>query len=147
MDIEKTINGLYSKDNKEAYKILLELEQISEKDNFLYEFFNDFLQMIYEEKYAIRIRGYRLLCKQAKWDKEDKINRIIDKILIQIEDEKPIAVRQKLQALENVINHKKELNNKIKRKIESINCLKYNESMQSLIHKDIQKLLDIIDKK
>jgi hypothetical protein len=146
MDIEKMVEGLYSKDNKEAYSILLELEQISDNGNFLYNYFNEFFQMIYDKKYFIKIRGFRLLCKQAKWDKEDKINKNIDKILLEIEDEKPIAVRQKLQAMESIIHYKPELNNKIQEKIKKINYLTYKESMQGLILNDIQNLLTRIDK-
>jgi hypothetical protein len=145
MDINIMIKSLYSKDTSEAYKILLELEQISEKENFLYNYFDEFVQMIDNEKYDIRVRGYRLLCKQAKWDKGNKINKIIDKILLEIEDEKPIAVRMKLKALEDIVLNKKELNGKIKKKILEMDCSKYKDTMQPLILKDTENILSLIN--
>ena len=146
MDINIMIKALYSKDTSEAYKILLELEKISEKENFLYNYFDEFSQMIDNEKYVIRVRGYRLLCKQAKWDKENKIDNIIDKILREIEDEKPTAVRMKLKSLEDIVLNKKELNGKIKKKILKMDCSKYKDTMQPLILKDIENVLNLINK-
>jgi len=145
MDIKIMIKALYSKDTSEAYKILLELEQISEKEKFLYDYFDEFFQMIYNEKYVIRVRGYRLLCKQAKWDKENKINKNIDKILLEMEDVKPTAVRQKLKALKDIVLNKKELNGKIKKKILGMDCSIYKDTMQPLILKDIENVLKIIN--
>ena len=49
--------------------------------------------MMHDDNSYIRVRGYRLLCKQARWDKLNKINQIIDEILNETEYEKPIAVR------------------------------------------------------
>lgn len=72
-----------------------------------------FLEMIDSNKYVIRVRGFRLLCKQAKWDSENKINEKIDKILSKLDDEKPTAVRLKLKAVHDVIIYKKDLNEKI----------------------------------
>jgi thioester reductase-like protein len=141
------IQALYEKDTKETYQVLLELEKLSEENNSLYHHTDEFFEMIHSEKYVMRVRGYRLLCKQAKWDTENKFANMIDKILLEVEDEKQTAIRQKLKALEDVAKHKKELHQKIKQKITSIDCSKYRETMQSLIEKDIKNLLAIIDKK
>jgi hypothetical protein len=145
MQLENMIQALHEKDTSETYQVLLELEKLSEENNSLYQFIDEFFKMIQSEKYIMRVRGYRLLCKQAKWDTENKINRMIDKMLIEIEDEKQTAIRQKLKALEDVAKHKTELHQKIKQKITSIDCAKYRDTMQSLIAKDITHLLEIID--
>jgi hypothetical protein len=145
-DVATMIRALYEKDTKEAYQVLLELEKLSEENNSLYKYIDTFFEMIQSEKYIIRVRGYRLLCKQAKWDTENKIDHMIEKMLIEIEDEKQTAIRQKLKALEDVAKYKTELHQKIKQKITSIDCSKYRDTMQSLIAKDIQNLLAIIDK-
>jgi len=144
-DVKLMIDTLYSKDEKQAYSSLLMLEQISEETNIVYPYFDTFAEMIYNSHYFIRLRGYRLLCKQAKWDYENKIEMIIEDIIIQIEDEKPTAVRQKIKALEDIVLYKKELNDKIRQGILSLNCSKYKESMRGLIIKDIQNLLKLID--
>jgi len=145
MNIEKMIKVLYSKNVKEAYSILLELEQISEKNNVLYDYTDEFFKMMNDENSYIRVRGYRLLCKQAKWDKFNKINQKIEKILAETEDEKPIAARQKLNALIDIVLNKPELNKKMKQRISSMNISKYKENMRELILNDIENLLKLIN--
>ena len=145
MNAEKMIRALYDKNAKEAYTALLELEQVSEKNDVLYNYFDEFIEMMHNDNSYIRVRGYRLLCKQAKWDKLNKINQIIDEILNETEDEKPIAVRQKISALNDIVINKKELNSKIKQKISRINISKYKESMQKLILNDFKKLLKLLE--
>ena len=145
MNAEKMIRALYDKNAKEAYTALLELEQVSEKNNVLYNYFDEFIEMMHNDNSYIRVRGYRLLCKQAKWDKLNKVNQIIDEILNETEDEKPIAVRQKISALNDIVINKKELNSKIKQKISRINISKYKESMQKLILNDFKKLLKLLE--
>jgi hypothetical protein len=147
MNTEKMIRAFYDKNAKEAYTVLLELEQVSEKSDVLYNCFEEVIEMMHNDNSYIRVRGYRLLCKQAKWDKLNKINQIIDEILYETDDEKPIAVRQKINALNDIVINKKELNTKIKQKISSINISKYKESMQELILRDVTKLLKLLENK
>jgi len=142
MNFENKIKMLYSKNAKEAYSILLELEKISEINDVLYCYLDEFTKMIIDVNSYIRTRGYRLFCKQAKWDKLNKINDKIEEILKSIEDEKPIAVRQKIIALTDVVKYKKELNKIIKQRISCMNLLKYKDSMQELIRNDIKNLIN-----
>lgn len=141
MQIEDNIEPLYNKDGTETYNKLLELEEVSDKSNVLYKHFDEFLEMLASDKYGIRVRGFCMLCKQAKWDVDNKINKNIDKILKLLEDEKPTAVRQYLQSMKDVVKYKKELNLKVKEKLLSINCMKYKDTMQNLILKDIEELM------
>ncbi|GAB6123400.1 hypothetical protein [Dysgonomonas termitidis] len=145
-DLKEKIEALHDKDTKENYANLKELEQLSEASNSLYRYFDEFMNMIYSEKYSVRLRGYILLCKQAKWDVDSKIEKTIDELLEKVEDKKPTAVRMKLKALEDIVPYKKELNTKIKTKVLTIECSKYKDSMEGLIAKDIEHLVDIIDK-
>ena len=145
MDLNLKIEALFDKDTKEAYYNLLLLEQLSETTNKLYPYFYDFFEMIHSEKYVVRVRGYRLLCKQAKWDNENRINEILDELLAHIEDEKPTAVRQKIKSLEDIVPYKKELNDKIKKVALSIDCSRFKDTMSPLITKDIQNLVGLIE--
>jgi len=106
-----------------------------------------FLAMLKNDKYAVRVRGFRLLCKQAKWDTENKINNSIDEILLELDDEKPTAVAQALQFLgHSVVPYKKELSGKIKEAISLIDCSRFKENtMRPLIEREIQKLLKFIE--
>ena len=145
MELSQRIALLYDKDTSIAYANLQGLEAISEEEDSLYCYFDDFLSMLSSEKYVIRVRGVRLLCKQAKWDGENKLNQFINRILSALDDEKPTAVRQALKALEDVAVHKKELHGKLKDKALSINFLAYKDTMHSLIQKDIRSLMQVIE--
>lgn len=145
MEISDQIKRLYEKDTKDAYANLKELEAISEQSGILYPYLNEFVMMLRNDKYVIRVRGFRLLCKQAKWDKDNKINASIEDILAAVHDEKPTAVRQALQYLEYIVSYKNELNPKIKETALSIDCSQFKDTMQPLIVQDISKLVRLIN--
>ena len=145
MDIDAKIQLLYEGDTKEAYANLLELDNISEKEDLLYPYLNEFVSMLKSDKYVVRVRGFRLLCKNAKWDKDNKINQAIDDILLAVHDEKPTAVRQALLYLKYVFTYKKELGDNIMKAALSIDCSIFKDTMQPLIFKDIQNLVQLID--
>lgn len=140
--MKEKIKNLYNEDNNSAYKTLLELETITTESNELYNYFNEFLKMLNNEKTFIRVRGFRLICSLAKWDNENKINKNIDIILKELEDEKGTSVRQCLEKLNLILMHKIELTNIIENKVRNLELSKYKESMQFLIKKDIDYILE-----
>ena len=101
--------------------------------------------MLDNEKSFIRVRGFRFICKNVKWDKYNKIDNSIEKILQELNDEKPTSVRQCLKAIEEIIIYKPNLKYTIKEKLLKINYLNYKDSMQSLIFKDVEKILMLIN--
>ena len=135
------IEKLYSKDDKAAYNVLLELEAMAAESNELYDYFNEFLNMLNDERTFVRVRAFRLICALAKWDKDNKINKNIDSILLELDDDTSTSVRQCLNKLKLFLIYKPELSKKIKEKLNHLNLSKYKESMQSLIKKDIVSLL------
>lgn len=139
--MKEKIKNLYNEDNNSAYKTLLELEIITTESNELYNYFNEFLKMLNNEKTFIRVRGFRLICSLAKWDNENKINKNIDIILKELEDEKGTSVRQCLEKLNLILIHKIELTDIIENKVRNLELSKYKESMQFLIKKDIDYIL------
>lgn len=141
MDISEKLALLYEKDTSQAYACLQELEALSEREGTLYEHFDVFLSMLSSEKYVVRVRGFRLICKQARWDTQDKLNKNIDTILLILGDERPTAVRQALKALEYVVVYKKELHEIIRNKAMAIDPLIYKDTMHSLLQKDVRSLL------
>lgn len=134
------LEDLY-KDNKTAYKKLLELEQLTTESNELYGYFDELLSMLNSEKSFVRIRGFRLICSLSKWDNENKINENIDKILDCFDDNNGINIRQYLSKINLILLYKIELTDKIVNKLKTINIFKYKETLQSLIEKDIKELL------
>lgn len=139
--MENEIKILYDKDDKEAYHKLIELESISTESDELYDYFNYFEKMLDDDKSYIRVRGFRMICSLSQWDKDNKINKIIDKLLLELNDEKPTAVRQCLKALHLVLLYKPELSDSIEEKLRSIDVNKYKDSMSPLIEKDVNELL------
>lgn len=98
--------------------------------------------MLNNDKTFIRVRGFRLICSLAKWDTDNKINKNIDKILNELDDEKGTSVRQCLQKINLILMYKPELEEKIENKIRTIDLSKYKDSMQSLIKKDIDYIIE-----
>lgn len=138
LELDNMIRKLEDKDDKVAYSNLLELEKFTEQSDAIYGYFDIFLEMLDNEKSFIRVRGFRLICKNAKWDKYNKIDDSIDKILQELNDEKPTSVRQCLKAIEEIIMYKPNLKYTIKEKLLKINYLNYKDSMPSLIFKDVE---------
>ncbi len=140
--MKEKIENLYNEDNDCAYQTLLELETTTTESNELYNYFNEFLNMLSDEKTFIRVRGFRLICSLAKWDSENKINHNIDIILKELEDEKGTSVRQSLEKLNLILMYKTELTDVIENKLRNLDLSKYKESMQSLIKKDVNYILE-----
>lgn len=140
--MKEKVENLYNEDNNSAYKTLLELETITTESKDLYNYFDEFLKMLNNDKTFIRVRGFRLICCLAKWDNENKINNNIDVILKELEDEKGTSVRQCLEKLNLILMYKIELTDVIDNKVRNLDLSNYKESMQSLIKKDIDYILE-----
>jgi hypothetical protein len=65
-----------------------------------------FFELIYHKKSYVRVRGFRLCCALAKWDKDNKQKASLGELMKALDDEKAINVRQYLAALHFVILYK-----------------------------------------
>ena len=146
MKISDRVRLLYEKDTKSGYVNLQTLETLSESEDILYPYLGEFIVMLNSEQRSIRVRGFRLLCRQAKWDSDNKINEAIGNILEILNDEKPTVIRQALQHLKYIVPHKKELNDNIRGAVLSVDHSQFKDTMRPLIAKDIRDLLQLIDK-
>lgn len=142
MNLEILLSMLTAKDTEQGYGALLELEHLSEECDDLYPYTERFAEMVSHKAWAVRCRGFRLFCKQARWDDNGVIDRSLDQALVILEDEKPTAVRQALAALLDMAPYKRDLWPVIRARVEAVNLTRYKDSMAPLIEKDIQKLLD-----
>ncbi len=95
---------------------------------------------------AIRTRGLTLIAYNARWDRDNKIDEIIDGYLKHITDVKPITARQCIKLLPMIAKDKPELRNDICSALERADISFYDDSMQPLVYKDIQKALKEIQK-
>lgn len=143
--MEELLSKLENKDTSVAYQALQELEALSDNSDALYSYLDKFVSMIGSDQYVIRVRGFRLFCKQVKWDEEERIDSNLDLALSILDDEKPTAVRQALVALQDVVPYKENLCEKIRRRVFEIDYLRYKDTMHSLIEKDIEALLKVME--
>ena len=144
VNVAEIFELLFDKNNKVAYKALLELQKESEETNCIYPYMDRLSSMLDNDNSYIRTRGLTLIAYNAKWDTNYKIDEIIDKYLQHITDVKPIVARQCIKLLPIIANHKPELRNDILSALHKANISIYGDSMQSLVHKDIQKVLNEI---
>lgn len=113
VNIAETFELLLDKNNNVAYKALQLLQKESEERNYVYPYMSRLSDMLDSDNSYIRTRGLTLLTYNAKWDKDNKIDEIIDKYLKHITDIKPITARQCIKLLPIIAKHKPELKNDI----------------------------------
>ena len=145
-NIEETFELLFDKNNNVAYRALQELQKESEETDCVYPYMDRLSDMLDSDNSYVRTRGLTLLAYNAKWDKDYKIDEIIDKFLKHITDMKPITARQCIKLLPIVAKYKPELKNDILSALNKANISVYEDSMQSLVYKDVQKALKEIQK-
>lgn len=112
-NIGETFELLFDKNNNVAYKAFQELQKESEETDCVYPFIDRLSDMLDSDNSYIRTRGLTLLAYNAKWDKEYKVDEIIDEYLKHITDVKPITARQCIKLLPIIAKHKPELKNGI----------------------------------
>ncbi len=145
INIEDNFRLLFEKNNT-AYKALQTLQKECEESDKVYCYMDKLADMIDSDNSYIRTRGLTLIAYNAKWDKDNKIDEIIDEYLKHIEDVKPITARQCIQLLPFIAKNKPELKCDIISSLQKANVSIYADSMQSLVYKDIQTSLAEIEK-
>ena len=146
VNIAETFELLFDKNNNIAYKALQELQKQCEETDCVYPYMDRLSDMLDSDNSYIHTRGLTLLAYNAKWDKDYKIDEVIDKYLKHITDVKPITARQCIKLLPIIAKHKPELKSDILSKLHKADISIYEDSMQSLVYKDIQKSLKVIQK-
>ena len=146
INIAETFELLFDKNNNVAYKALQILQKESEETDCVYSYMDRLSDMLDSDNSYIRTRGLTLLAYNAKWDKDYTIDEIIDKYLKHITDVKPITARQCIKLLPIVAKHKPELKNDILSALNKASISIYDDSMQPLVYRDIQKSLKEIYK-
>ena len=137
---------MFDKNQNTAYKALQALQRESEETDHVYPYMDRLGDMLDSDHSYIRTRGLTLLAYNARWDKDHKIDEIIDQYLKHITDVKPITARQCIKLLPMIAKDKPELRNDIYSALYNANITIYEDSMQPLIGKDIQKALREIQK-
>ncbi len=113
----------------------------SEKTDRIYPYMDRLNDMLGSDNSYIRTRGLTLIAYNAKCDKDNIIDEIIDEYLKHIEDVKPITARQCIKLLPMIAKNKPELKCDIVSALQKADISLYADSMQSLVYKDIEKSL------
>lgn len=140
-NIAETFELLFDKNNNTAYKALQELQKESQETEGGYPYMDRLSDMLDSDNSYIRTRGLTLIAYNAKWDQDYKVDEIIDKYLKHITDDRPITARQCIKLLPVIARYKPELRNDIISALRKANICIYDDSMQPLVYKDIQKAL------
>lgn len=145
MTIEQRIAALDDKATPQAYDNLIYLEELSDCDYILYPYLNRFIFMLGDKRYTMRVRGFRLACRQARWDTQNILDKSADKLTyVMLNEEKPTALRQYISALRQLIIYKEALKPCVKSAILKLNIRKYTHSMQGVLQKDIEEILKML---
>lgn len=139
------ITFLQDKDNKKAYALSKEISAKSVLSDEYYKYFDEFIDLLNHKNSYVRTRGFSLACSQAKWDKNGKLAGAMKLMFVLLHDEKPTVVRQCLGALHQVVLYRSELCDVIQTELEKIDLSKYKDSMSSLIKKDMDELLKMME--
>ena len=146
MNTAEAFELLFDKDNKTAYKALQELQKESEETDHVYPYMDRLSDMLESDNSYIRTRGLTLLAYNARWDRDNKIDEIIDGYLKHITDVKPVTARQCIKLLPMLAKDKPELKEDILSALHRADVSFYEDSMRPLVYKDIQKALKEIQK-
>ena len=82
-----------------------------------------------------------MICANAKWDEDYKIDEVIDEYLTLSSVSKPIFARQYIKALPNIAKYKPALKNDIIAALHRVDISIYADSMQALVYKDVSEAL------
>jgi hypothetical protein len=140
-ELPRLVALLDEKDDKLRYSAFLLLQSRSECADDVYPFFNTFADKLKSDNSYQRSIGLMLMARNAKWDTLGKLEDAIDDYLNGVSDEKPITVRQCIQALMHIIPYKKNLHKKIAQMLMSIDIAALRPTMRKLVLMDILQVL------
>jgi hypothetical protein len=145
-DISQLVEWLSLKDDKVRYRAFLLLQSRSINTEDVYPYWDVFQSKLKSENSYQRSIGLMLIAENAKWDKDKKIEKVIDEYLELLNDEKPITIRQCIQSLQKIVPYAVNLNQKIASKLISIDLTAIKETMRKSILLDILNTLLVIRK-
>lgn len=144
MNIAETVERLLDRNHRAAYQALQELQQASAATEAVYPYMARFIDMLDSDNSYVRTRGLTLLACNAKWDRENRLDAVMNRYLEHITDEKPITARQCVKLLPMVAREKPDLKETILAALQQADLSGYDSSMRALMERDVQKALEEI---
>lgn len=145
-DVSQLIEWLSLKDDNIRYNALLLLQIRSALFSDVYLYWSILQNKLKSDNSYQRSIGLLLLVDNVKWDKEKRMEGMIDQFLMLLDDEKPITIRQCIQALGKIVEVKPNLNDKVAAKMIDFDLMSVKKTMRKSILLDILNVLLIIRK-
>ena len=146
MDFNVCIACLTGKDAKAAYALAQQITEESRASDTWYSHFDEFVVLLSHKNSLVRNRAISILAANARWDREDKFDTLLDEFLSHITDVKPITARQCVAALPEIAEAKPNLIPRIRAALEQADLSGYPDSMQPLVLKDIVAALQKMER-
>lgn len=143
-DREDLLARLTDKDAKSACAYADKLAAESRESDRYVPYLDDFAALLHYKNSLVRNRAISILAANARWDRENRYDVLMDDFLSHVTDEKPITARQCIQALPEIAAAKPSLIPRIRAVLENADLSGYRDSMQPLILKDIVSALQKI---
>lgn len=135
----KTIQQLTARDDRSACAAAERIITESRACGKWYALFDEFAALLQHPKFLVRNRALHLLAANARWDQENRFEKILPDFLTHVTDEKPITARQCVKALAVVGESKPALIPAILDALRNADLTPYQESMRPLIEHDIRE--------
>jgi hypothetical protein len=136
-DIRMLVGLLDEKADVPRYHALLLLKSRSGAKDDVYPYMDAFTGKLKSDNSYQRNIGAVLTAANARWDAEDRIDAAIDDYMALLNDEKPITIRQCVQALPDIIRHKPALRGIIADRLFTFDLSGVKETMRKSILVDI----------
>jgi hypothetical protein len=143
-DLPQLVEWLSEKDDKIRYQALQLLQYRSRYLNDVYPFWDTFRLKLKSDNSYQRSIGLMLMAENTQWDLDNRMDDALDEYLALLYDEKPITIRQCIQALGKIVLYKQNLNKIIAARLMSVNLNDIKETMRKSILLDILNVLAII---
>jgi len=143
-DIAQLIEWLPLKDDNIRYQAFLLLQNRSLFFSDVYPYWETFRKKLKSDNSYQRSIGLMLIAENAKWDQENRMEDTMDTYLTLLDDEKPITIRQCIQALGKIASAKPGLNDKVASRLTSFDIMAVKETMRKSILLDILNVLFIM---
>lgn len=145
-DIPQLIEWLTLKDDSIRYQAFLLLQNRASFYGDVYPYWDNLRNKLKSDNSYQRSIGLMLIAENAKWDTENRMEDTIEEYLTLLKDDKPITIRQCIQALGKIVSAKPGLNDKITSGLLNLDLMAVKETMRKSILLDIVNVLLIIRK-
>ncbi|MBN2050384.1 MAG: hypothetical protein JW760_08085 [Spirochaetales bacterium] len=140
------VEFLREKDDAVRQRAFLLLEHRSRLCDDTYPFWDRYTELLESENSYHRTIGLHLMADNARWDRDRKFEGDVDRYLSLLHDEKPITIRQCIQALEKIVPYKPALHGTLSVALMGLDLESIRETMQKLVLFDILGVLAEIRK-